>query len=79
MVKSGMVGVYVEEAVSRGDAVRVRIVNHASLAAKVAGNFCKTADTGKTAVVSGAEWVSDSTAAGVVILYLRDSTSLTVD
>ena len=74
-----MVGVFVEEAVSRGDAVRVRIVNHASLAAKVAGNFCKTADTGKTAVVSGAEWVSDSTAAGVVILYLRDSTSLTVD
>lgn len=43
------------------------------------GNFCKTAVAGKTAVVSGAQWVSEASGAGLAVLYVNGPFSLTAD
>lgn len=77
--KSGFVTVYVEEAVTAGDPVRVRHTNHASLAAKVAGNFATTADPNKTYVLTGARYENSVAAAGEVILFLSGTFSKTAD
>jgi hypothetical protein len=79
VIKTGYVSVYVEEAVNRGDAVRIRHTNHASDATLLAGQFAKTAEAGKTAVLSNAEWVKDAGSAGVGILYIGDNAVITAD
>ncbi|MBK8397439.1 MAG: hypothetical protein IPL26_19670 [Leptospiraceae bacterium] len=76
---SGFVTVYVEEAVNAGDAVRIRHTNHASLTAKVAGNFAKTAEAGKTMLLEGARFENSVAAAGEVILFLSGSFKTTAD
>jgi len=77
--KSGFVTVYVEEAVNAGDPVRVRHTNHASLTAKVAGNFAKTAEAGKTLLVEGAKFENSVAAAGEAIVFLSGSFKTTAD
>lgn len=77
--KSGFVTVYVEEAVNAGDPVRVRHTNHASLTAKVAGNFAKTAEAGKTLLLEGARFENSVAAAGEAILFLSGSFKTTAD
>jgi len=80
LLKTGIVNVVVEEAVVKGDTVRVRLTTSV---AKIVGMFGTTADTAKTATVNGARFVSASSAdsSGVLIaeLFLPDSITLTVD
>lgn len=75
----GIYWVYSEEAVGQKDAVRVRIVNHATDPKKLKGQFCKTADTGKTVLLKGARWDGVRTDAGAVELFLTDSVELVAD
>lgn len=76
VVDTGIVVVYVEEAVNIGDAVRIR---HTANDTKLPGNFAKTADAGKTAVVSNAYWKSETTDAGYAKLYVHGPFTLTAD
>ncbi len=71
--KSGFYVVEVEETVTIADAVRVRLVNHASDPVKLIGKFGKTADEDKTALIKGAHWVSAN------IVFLPDSIELILD
>lgn len=66
----GIIAVVCEEAVDPTDVVRIRHTNHATDPTQVAGQFCTTAEAGKTAVLKGAEFRNVITAAGVVSLYL---------
>jgi hypothetical protein len=77
--KSGFVTVYVEEAVNAGDPVRIRHTNHASLTAKVAGNFAKTAEAEKTFLLEGARFENSVAAAGEAIVFLSGSFKTTAD
>lgn len=77
--KSGFVTVYVEEAVNAGDPVRIRHTNHASLTAKVAGNFAKTAEADKTMLLEGARFENTVAAAGEAIVFLSGSFKTTAD
>ncbi len=43
------------------------------------GNFCKTAVAGETAVVSGAQWVSETSGPGLAVLYVNGPFILTAD
>lgn len=79
VVKAGVVQVKVEEAVAIGDVVRVRHTVHASDVTKVPGLFCKTADPGKTALVSGARFLSATTGAGVAAVELAGYNEVTAD
>lgn len=75
----GVIGVYVEEAVTPASVVRVRHTNHASDPLKLAGNFCDTADAGKTFVLKGAKYVGTTTEAGTVGLLLTGSFDTVAD
>lgn len=86
ILKTGIINVICEETVAKGDAVRVRLTNHASDATKLVGKFGTTADTAKTAVINGARFVRSSgslTVDGstyiIAELFLPDSITLTVD
>jgi hypothetical protein len=79
VIRSGFVTVYCEEAVSPGDAVRVRHTNHSSNATKIAGNFAKTADPGKTYILEGAKWEKSITESGEAILFLSDTVKIIPD
>jgi len=59
LLKTGIVNVVVEEAVAKGDPVRVR---HTTNAAKITGMFGTTAEATRTALVNGARFVSSSSA-----------------
>jgi len=76
VVETGIVVVYVEEAVSIGDPVRIR---HAAATGKVPGSFAVTAEAAKTALVSNAQWKSETTGAGLAQLYINGPFSLTAD
>lgn len=76
VVDTGVVVVYVEEAVNIGDPVRIR---HTAATGKYPGSFAKTADAGKTAVVSNAQWRSKTSSAGYAILYVHGPFTLTAD
>ncbi len=76
VVETGVVVVYVEEAVSIGDAVRIR---HTASGELVPGSFCKTADAGKTVVVANAVWKSETASAGFAVLYIKGPFPLTAD
>lgn len=75
VVTQGVVLVYVEEDVERGDTVRVR---HTANGDYVAGSFATTADSGRTAVLTGAEFMGDS-ASGVVPLFLNPPFAISAD
>lgn len=77
-VAVGYVNVYVEEDVTPNDPVRIRVVNHASDATKLKGNFAKTAEANKTVLVKGARWES-GTVDNVATLFLSDYTELVAD
>ena len=72
----GVINVFVEEAVSPTDTVRIR---HTASGSLVAGSFAKTADAGKTVVLSGAEYRSTTTTSGVAQLYIDPVFSVTAD
>jgi hypothetical protein len=76
VVDTGVVVVYVEEAVNIGDPVRIR---HTASTGKYPGSFAKTADPGKTAVVSNAQWRSRTSSAGYAILYVHGPFTLVAD
>lgn len=79
VARSGFVTVYVEEAVNEGDAVRVRHTNHASDPLKIAGNFAKTADAGRTYVLSGATFQKTVSEAGETVVFLTGDFAITAD
>ncbi|EMF82136.1 hypothetical protein LEP1GSC188_3389 [Leptospira weilii serovar Topaz str. LT2116] len=72
IVKSGVITVYCEEIANPNDPVRIRIQNHSTDLTKRCGNFCKTAITGQTVVLEGAEYKSESSTDGKIILFLSD-------
>jgi len=76
VIDEGYVQVYVEEAVSKGDPVRVR---HTADTGKYAGDFATTADAGKTALLVGAEFASETTAAGIAAIKLTPPFETTDD
>ena len=72
VVSKGVVWVYATEAVALGDAVRFwDTENTGTVAGSFLGRFCKTASTTKTtAITAGARWLSETTAAGLVLLEI---------
>jgi len=76
IMNQGEVYVYVEEAVSKGDTVRIR---HTASGDKVAGSFATTADSGKTVVLSGAEYRSDAASGTVARLFMSPPLSISAD
>lgn len=79
ILEQGEILVPVSEAVSPESTVRVQIV--AGAGAATVGSFCATADTGKTAVLSNAKYVSGTAGAGVakVLLNIPAPVKLTAD
>lgn len=76
---SGYVTVWVEEAVNVGDVVRVRHSDHATLTNKVKGNFCKTAEAGKTYKLEGARFESSTTGEGEAVVWLSGNFKIVAD
>lgn len=71
VVSKGVVWVYSVEAVALGDAVRFFKADHSgTTAGAFLGRFGKTAVATKTVAIAGARWVSETTAAGLVLLEL---------
>jgi hypothetical protein len=71
VVSKGVVWVYSVEAVALGDAVRFYKADYSgTTAGAFLGRFGKTAVATKTVAVAGARWVSETTAAGLVLLEL---------
>lgn len=72
VLSKGVAWVYTTEAVALGDAVRFwDTANAPTVAGAFLGRFCKTASTTKTtAITAGARWLSETTAAGLVLLEL---------
>lgn len=64
----GVVMVMSEEAVNPTDAVRIR--HTAGTGSQIAGQFCKTADAGKTVLLKGARWADTTSASGVTALEM---------
>ena len=81
VLSKGVVAVFCTEAVDLTDSVRVyHATNTGSTAGAHPGRFAATAVSGKTAVLSGARWVSKTTAAGIALLELNGPDfSLTAD
>ncbi|MBE7413629.1 MAG: hypothetical protein L6Q54_06320 [Leptospiraceae bacterium] len=79
ITKTGFIQVKVEEAVTPLSTVRIRVEDHASDVTKTHGNFCTTAEAGKTAKLKGAEFKSTLTSAGVATLFLPDSVEYIAD
>ena len=77
IVENGVYSVYVEEAVDQNSIVRIR--HTVSGAGTAPGQFCKTAEVGKTAVLSGAKFKSSTTGAGRALLDLSGVFSLAAD
>lgn len=72
VVSKGVVWVWTTEAVALGDAVRFwDIDNSGTVTGAFLGRFCKTASTTKTtAITAGARWLSETSAAGLVLLEI---------
>jgi hypothetical protein len=75
-IETGIVMVYVEEAVSPSDPVRMR---HTAVTGKEAGSFCKTADPARTSLVTSAEFKGSTSGAGLVPLYVKGQFTTTAD
>ncbi len=76
IMKQGEIMVYVEEAITKGDTVRIR---HTASGSLVAGSFGTTADAGKTVVLTGAEYRSDAASGTVARLFLSPPFSTSAD
>ena len=72
VMSKGVAWVYTTEAVALGDAVRFWDTAHdGTVAGAFLGRFCKTASGTRTvAITAGARWLSETTAAGLVLLEL---------
>jgi hypothetical protein len=71
VVSKGVVWVYSVDAIALGDAVRFYKADHSgTTAGAFLGRFGKTAVATKTVAVAGARWLSETTAAGLVLLEL---------
>lgn len=72
VVSKGVIWVYSAEAIALGDAVRYFISDHSgTLAGAFQGRFGKSAVSATTVnVTAGARWVSETTAAGLVLLEI---------
>ena len=79
VLKTGYGVVYANEAL--GEADTVRVYHTVGAGSEEPGTFAKTAEAGKTAVLSGAKFKSTVAAAGNVDLFLDDTVtkSLTAD
>jgi len=72
ILSKGVVAVYCVEAVDLTDAVRVyHDADTGVTSGSFAGRFAATAAANKTAVLSGARWVSKTSAAGIALLELN--------
>lgn len=77
VLRKGRIWVYVQEAVAVGDLVRVY---HTAATGKVVGRFAKTAATGKTAVLSNAEFLTSTSGAGLAVIEINGANlTLTAD
>ena len=76
LVTGGFRQVYVEEAVNEGDPVRIR---HTADTGKFPGDFAKSADAGKTVLLTGAEFRSTIAAAGIATIFIEGPFSVTAD
>jgi hypothetical protein len=76
-VDNGVISVQVEEAVDQNSAVRVR--HTAGAAGTAPGQFCTTADAGKTMLLTGAKFKSSTTGAGRAALDLSGVFTQTAD
>ena len=72
VISKGVIWVYSAEAIALGDAVRYfGVSHHATLAGSHAGRWGKTAVANKTfALTTGARWLSETAAAGLVMLEI---------
>jgi hypothetical protein len=71
VVSKGVVWVFSVDAIALGDAVRFYKADHSgTTAGAFHGRFGKTAVATKTVAVAGARWLSETTAAGLVLLEL---------
>ena len=71
VVSKGVIWVYSAEAIALGDAVRFYISDHSgTLANAFQGRFGKSSVAGVTVAVTGARWVSETTAAGLALLEI---------
>jgi len=77
IIENGIPSVWVEEAVNQNSPVRVR--HTVGAAGTAPGQFCTSADAGKTAVLSGAKFKGSTTGAGRVLLDLSGVFTLTAD
>ncbi|MCB1202550.1 MAG: hypothetical protein KDK41_18050 [Leptospiraceae bacterium] len=77
VAEAAVVTVHCEEAVDENDPVRLR---HTAATGKVPGDFAKTADAGKTMLITkGARWGGTLTAAGRVALILNGPFTVEAD
>lgn len=76
IVESGVVGVFVEEAVTPASAVRIR---HTTSGAKIKGSFCTSAVANQTVLVAGAEFRGSGASGTIVPLYLDPVFTTTAD
>lgn len=71
VVSKGVVWVYTVEAIALGDAVRFYKADYSgTTAGALLGRFGKTAVATKTVAVTGARWLSETSAAGLVLLEI---------
>lgn len=71
VVSKGVVWVYTVEAVALGDAVRFYKADYSgTTAGAFLGRFGKTAVATKTVAITGARWLSETSAAGLVLLEI---------
>lgn len=72
ILSKGVVWVYTTEAVALGDAVRFWDTDYSgTVTGAFLGRFCKSASgTRTTAITTGARWLSETSAAGLVLLEL---------
>ncbi len=71
VVSKGVVWVYSATAIALGDAVRFYNADHSgTVTGAFLGRFTKTAVANKTVAITGARWLSETTAAGLVLLEI---------
>ena len=71
VVSKGVIWVYSVEAIALGDAVRFYKADHSgTTAGAFLGRFGKTAVATKTIAVTGARWLSETSAAGLALLEI---------
>jgi hypothetical protein len=71
VVSKGVIWVYSATAIALGDAVRFYNADHSgTVTGAYLGRFTKTAVANKTVAVTGARWLSETSAAGLVLLEI---------